>query len=635
MDENNLIKQMKLVVRTTVATKAEHRNEQVYREDIEDVVQCYYGLSDFYARAESNFKFYTGDQWHEKIQDENGIWMREDEYIRSKNKIPFVNNMIAPIVNNLDGQFRGNAGRSTVHSRKRELQDGAEMLTSALRVVEDINEMSELDATTFKNGIITGLFVQKCVYKYFDEYDRGDVKVSVPNFGRLFFNSDLDDVRAKDIHIIGELHDMGIDNIVKAFAKNSVDEERIRGWYSVRERVSTEQGLRGSVRSNVIVSDDMSKGRVIELWREVVQRKVYEHDTLFGKLRVTTRSLEEVAADNAERVRLGIEAGLDEDSIALIKTNERYETTWQVRYLTPQGYCLYEGFTPYAHQSHPYIVRFARLVNGRVWGLVEDTKPQQKDINRKIAMLDFLVGAGAKGVLLVPEDAIPDDMNLDEITDQWSRFDGVIKLKMKPGVPVPQQIAVNNTNIGIKEQLALQMDIIEKSSGVSGAMQGHNANAGTPASLYQQQTLNSSVNSRGLLDSFRNFRRRRDMLIVKLIVQFYNDDRYLSIVGESSDVEAMRYDTEKVKQLEWDLVTSDGVDTPVYRFMIDEQLNRLLELGVIDADMYLQNSSYPFSDKMLAQLKAKRERENELAAEADPNMVAKVQEMMGGANAGS
>ncbi len=629
MSNEALLKQLQLVARHTVTVKQPERKEVVYKEDIEDVMRAHYNLSDWYERANSSFKFYYGDQWHEKIQDKNGNFVREDDYIRSKGKIPFVNNMIAPMINNLDGQFRGNAGRSTVHSRKREQQEAAEILTSALRSVEDINEMSEMDANTFKYGIISGLFIQKLSYKYLDEYDRSDVDVSMPVFGRVFFNSDINDIRARDIRFIGELHDMPLEDIIKTFAHSSEDEKRIRQWYNLSLRLDTMRGLEGNERADVFLADNINQGRVIEVWRKVIVRKVFEHDTAYGRMIVTDRTTDEINAENEERIRMAVKAGLNENQVALIHPYERYESTWRVRFLTPNGQCLYEGFTPYAHQKHPYIVRFAKLINGRVWGLVEDVKPQQKDINRKIAMLDFLVGAGAKGVLLVPEDGIPDDSSLDEISDEWSKFDGVIKLRMKPGVAPPQQMYSNGTNIGIKEQLALQMEILEKSSGVSGAMQGHQAKSGTPAVLYQQQTLNSSVNSRGLLDSFRNFRKQRDIMIVKLITQFYDDNRLLSIVGEGSDVEAIRYDPEKVKNVEWDLVTSDSVDTPIYRMMIDEQLNRLLELGVIDVETYLKNSSYPFSDKMLQQIKSRQEQQQELAAQADPEKVEKVKQMMG------
>ena len=86
------------------------------------------------------------------------------------------------------------------------------------------------------------------------------------------------------------------------------------------------------------------------------------------------------------------------------------------------------------------------MVNGECWGLVEDLIDQQKMINRNMVMFDFMNSASAKGVLLVPEDCIPDDGSLEEIADEWTRYNGVIKIRTRTGAIIPQQISSNAIN---------------------------------------------------------------------------------------------------------------------------------------------------------------------------------------------
>ena len=67
-------------------------------------------------------------------------------------------------------------------------------------------------------------------------------------------------------------------------------------------------------------------------------------------------------------------------------------------------------------------------------------------------MLDFIMNASAKGVLLIPEDCIPDGMTPADFAKEWVRFNGVITyVPSQKHTKVPEQISANSTNIGITE----------------------------------------------------------------------------------------------------------------------------------------------------------------------------------------
>ena len=100
-------------------------------------------------------------------------------------------------------------------------------------------------------------------------------------------------------------------------------------------------------------------------------------------------------------------------------------------------------------------------------------------MNRLITINDFAIRSSAKGVLLFPESLLPDDMSMDDIAEQWTKSDGLIAYKPKPGVEAPKQIVNNLTNIGTHEMLQLMMNLMEDTSGVTGALQGKPGFSGT------------------------------------------------------------------------------------------------------------------------------------------------------------
>ena len=112
--------------------------------------------------------------------------------------------------------------------------------------------------------------------------------------------------------------------------------------------------------------------------------------------------------------------------------------------------------------------------------------------------------ASAKGVLLMPEGAV-DPENMQNVVDQWSRFNGVIVYRPRPGYPDPKQVSGNATNIGISELLDIQLKMLEDVSGVNGALQGNLANNSISGTLYNQQTQNALISLSDLLDTFASF----------------------------------------------------------------------------------------------------------------------------------
>jgi hypothetical protein len=234
--------------------------------------------------------------------------------------------------------------------------------------------------------------------------------------------------------------------------------------------------------------------------------------------------------------------------------------------------------------------------------MVADLIDPQRSINRNYIMHDFITSAAAKGVLLVPEEAIPDDMDIEDIADEWSKYNGVIKYRAKDGVKQPEQVVARSFNVGQFDMMNLQMRLMHDISGVHDAAQGKSLGTGTPSSLYQQAVNNSHVNILDYMESFAWLLSERDYKIVQIIKQFYTDSTPLPKSGKTR--ESMYYDPELVRNFDYYNEISKGNDTPVARLYLDTMLFQLLQQKLITLEMYLEESSAPFSDSLLQKVRA-------------------------------
>ncbi len=196
----------------------------------------------------------------------------------------------------------------------------------------------------------------------------------------------------------------------------------------------------------------------------------------------------------------------------------RYDivTTWHCRWFSPMGDLLAEWDSPWAHGSHPFTIKFYPLTDGEVHSFVEDIIDQQKAVNQIITLINNIMMASAKGVLVFPETALPDGFTWEDIKRVWRDCNGILPYNPNLSTSKPEQISVNNTNIGAYEMVKLQMQLLEEISGVTGALQGKATVSGNSATLYQNETTNAVIALSDIFGTFTNFRNNRDNKIANL-----------------------------------------------------------------------------------------------------------------------
>lgn len=463
---------------------------------------------DKYRHTRTRSRNYTfGNQWSDTINLPDGRSISEEQYLKEQGKVPLKNNLIRKLVKNVVGQFRAIQTQPVCIARNRQDQPLSEILSSALQYVHQHNHLWEIDGRSLEEFLISG----SCFHKieYGKRNNKNDVWIDEVNPNRIFFNS-MEDSRHWDCTLIGELHDVPIAQVLSHFAhgsrKRATELREIYCNATESQLRETYENLSSEPLDNIdfFMPTDKHLCRIIEVWRLENRERLMCHDTLTGRYyKEEIDHAAEIEEENQRRISEARSKDIAEENVPLIHTEWFIDQFWYYRFFTPFGEILAEGETPYWHGEHPYTFKLYPLIDGEIHSFVEDIIDQQRYINRLITLVDFIMGSSAKGVLLFPENQIPDGMTIEDIAEEWTRYNGVILFKPKPGEALPQQIAINATNIGAYELLNLQMQLLDNISGVHGAMQGQAPSAGTPADLYSQQVQNAGIN---LIDIFESFK---------------------------------------------------------------------------------------------------------------------------------
>lgn len=617
--------------------------------------QRYYdNMANFRKRRQRNKRYNYGDQWGDVIETETKCGFKhsitEEQYIREQGSEPLKNNLIRRLVKNVLGVYRSQSKEPTCNARDKDEKRYGETMSIVLQCNRQLNRANEIDARTMEEFLISGAAIHKKKFGW--RRNRLDCWTDYVNPNNFFVDGNMKDFRGWDVSCIGEVHDISLGEVLREFADDAAKANWLKRIY--RDAASVEYladnlqqfGEFDPRNIDFMTPSDPSLCRVIEVWKKESKPRYRCHDYNNGDdFKIDIEDYHDIVeAENKDRMERGTAAGMRPDDIPMIKAEWFMDDYWYFYYLTPFGDILREGETPYAHGEHPYVFKFYPFIDGEIHSFVEDVIDQQRYVNRLITMYDFIMRASAKGVLLCPEDCLPDDMSWDDFCDEWSRFNGVVRYIPSKSGQVPTQVANNSTNIGIGDLLSYQLKFFEDISGVNGALQGKPGASGTSGSLYAQQTQNATMSLLDILETFSQFVIDGAYKDVKNIQQYYDTKRTFNIVGRSG--QEIEYDPKKIRDVEFDINITESTATPVYRQMANEFLMTLWQNQAITLEQLLQVGDFPFGDELQQSIATQKEemehggtpegfspqlqQQVQQASETNPKAQAMLQQMMSG-----
>lgn len=593
----------------TVASAKRYGGRRAF--DILMEAQYYWNqMEDFRKDRERNKRYTYGFQWDDMICVD-GKSMTEEEYIKSQGNVPLKNNLIRRLVRSVLGVYRSQSKEPTCTARDRDEQKLGETMSTILQCNMQLNRMPDVYARSMEEFLISGFIVHRKSYGWRNGKEDCWTDYVQPN--NFFIDNNMRDFRGWDVSVLGEVHDISFGQLCEQFASSPQEYRELRDiykWAARKDYIATYAERFGYSRLenyDFLFTSEPGRCRVIEIWRKEQKPRYRCYDYQNGDIfKIDEEDYAQVVlAENEERMRMAKEVGMPEEEVPLIKATWFVDDYWYFYYLSPFGDILREGETPYEHGSHPYVFKAYPFIDGEIHSFVADVIDQQRYTNRLITLYDWIMRASAKGVLMMPEDSLPDGVSIDDIAESWTEFNGVIVYRPSKSGKVPEQVANNSTNIGIAELLNMQLKFFEDISGVTGALQGKPGYSGESASHYNQQTENATKSLLDLLECFSCFVVDGAYKDVKNMQQFYDTKRVFNIAGRSGA--QIEYDPKKIRDVEFDLSITESTSTPAYRHLANDMLMQLYQSQAISVEQLLEHGDFPFADELLQSIKSQKE----------------------------
>lgn len=588
-------------------------------------------MEDFRKDRERNKRYTYGFQWDDKICVD-GETMTEEEYIKRQGNVPLKNNLIRRLVKSVLGVYRSQSKEPTCTARDRDEQKLGETMSTILQCNMQLNRMTEVYARTMEEFLISGFIVHRKSYGWRNGKEDCWTDYVQPN--NFFIDNNMRDFRGWDVSVLGEIHDISFGQLCEQFASSPEDYRRLRDiykWAAKKEYIASYAERFGYSRLenyDFLFTSEPGRCRVIEVWRKEQKPRYRCHDYQNGDIfKIDVKDYQKcVVAVNDERIEMAKSVGMPEEEVPLIKATWFIDDYWYFYYLSPFGDILKEGETPYEHDSHPYVFKAYPFIDGEIHSFVSDVIDQQRYTNRLITLYDWIMRASAKGVLMMPDDCLPDGVSIDDIAESWAEFNGVIVYRPSKSGRVPEQVANNSTNIGIAELLNIQLKFFEDISGVTGALQGKPGFSGESAAHFQQQTQNATTTLLDLLECFSGFVVDGAYKDVKNIQQFYDSKRVFNIAGRNGA--QIEYDPKKIRDVEFDLSITESTTTPAYRHLANDILMQLWQAQAISVEQLLEHGDFPFADELLQSIKSQKEQleQGKMPDGLSPELMAQAQQ---------
>ncbi len=411
------------------------------------------------ARRRRLMQHTYGDQWSDPVEtSEYGCITEHDKAVMAGMR-PLTNNLLRSLVKSIVGRFRYNITRE------------GEEPSEVLRRLRADNFLSELDSRALEEYLISGCVIQKVVC---ERRSGGGLGVWVDNISpESFFCNRFLDPRGNDIRIVGMVHDMGVDELKLRFGHGSRRRcQRLeRAYRELRSRRMDESLF--SADSDILA--DFTRPRSPELCR-VIEVWTFDIDS----------------------------------------SSPHVDPHWHCRYLLPDSRVIDESRSHLPSGSHPFAVKFYPLTDGEIHPFIEDLVGQQKHINLLVTTIDHILANSAKGALLMPVDALPKGVDMEQVSNLWSKPGSVIPINSGCR-QLPTEITSQGRSEGAARLLDMEMKLFQQISGVTSALQGQPSGSSTSASLYESQVYNSTIALLDLYESFNSFRELRDRIALEYI----------------------------------------------------------------------------------------------------------------------
>ena len=569
---------------------------------------------------------YMGNQWENIIAAEDGRLLKEKDYLADKGRLAVTMNICAPVINNLQGQFRQNKAERQVYAVTRGDEEGVEMLNMARRSFRRKSDSTAREADGFFEWTLSGAAMFRSSYELDPATGRYEVQDAAVHATRGFYNMDVLERQLDGLKLVGQLHDVTVEEIITNFAFSPEDEDRIRGYYPDKSPASQNLGswYSGSGFYDQVAAGDFhspadaSLARVVEAWVTEYEWTPMAFDPLSDPdVYLQALALLAPIGVNVEDFVLlpqgygPLPSGEDQESVQRRNLGreqfnippieiraEKFIPSWYCYYLSPDGDVIYQKRTPYWHGEHPYTLGNAFWVDGQTRGLIDTIEDPQRWLNRVLMSIDHQMITGPKGTMLYDLDILDGSgLTQSDVDEAIVRGDATLGIRPQGGrlTDMYEQIKSQSLSAGVFEMVPVLMQFVERLSGVNDASQGRGVKSGTSGVLNQQMIQQGALSVFIYTDTYLELLQQKDRKEIRLIQQALQSPQ--SFYDQSTG-KSVSYEPFRARALEVEIALGSASDTATLRLAQEQMLRADMEAGAISPLIYFDHSARPDARKL-------------------------------------
>lgn len=457
---------------------------------------------------------YDGDAWKPEDKQE----------VEARGQIAINFNRVKPTCDWLIGSEKKNRIDFNVLPRTSEDAQGAEVKTQVLKYLSDVNHLPVERSQAFKDAVISGLGWLEAGKG--NEPGEEPIFIDYEDWRNIWYDPLSVRLDLKDCRFLIRRKRVDLDvacamfpRVSQALKVSARSNQRDDRWDEYDDDLDTdlEAQIEDMGADGTGEYSGRSRVELVECWYRTPETvQVLNHGTEdIGTLRGVR--YREAERDHQDLVNNGY-ASLT-NSIRMV-----------VRCMIMSGNIVLQDVeSPYNHGRFPFIPvwGYRKKRDNTQYGVVRNIRDIQDDLNKRMSKSLFHASTNR---VVMEEGAVEDE---DELADEVSRPDGIIKYKKGSVFEIQNNLALAREHIDI---MSLDAEYIESVGGVTDEQMGRETNAVSGRAIEARKEQGNVVNSE-LFDNLRVATQILGEILLSLVEQYYTESKIIRLTNEKNQPE--------------------------------------------------------------------------------------------------
>ncbi|SEH89609.1 portal protein [Paraburkholderia hospita] len=569
------------------------------------------------SRQEGNrAEMAVDEDYYDNIQ-----WTEEElEELRERGQAATVYNVIAQSINWIIGSEKRGRSDFKVLPRRKDGGRAAELKTSLLKYLSDVNHLPFSRSQAFEETVKAGISWLETQIQHED--DGEPIYAGSESWRNIIWDSTYRRLDLEDCRYIFRVKWVDLDVAIALFPERKAQLERAAmdnydTWGAddldgddAMDSIEYEREIAGGVRDAATVYV-RKRVRLIEAWFRMPER--------VQKLRGSRSDFRgEVFDPNDERHLVELQTG--RATLAVAPMMRMY-----CAIMTTADMLVY-GASPYRHNRYPFtpIWGYRRSRDGMPYGVIRAMRGMQDDVNKRLSKALYILSTNK---VIMDEGAVDD---IEKFRTEVARPDAVIE--KKPGKSL--EINVDRDLEPAHLELASRsMNMIQQVGGVTDEMLGRTTNAVSGVAVQARQEQGSIATNK-LFDNLRLAFQQHGEKELSLIEQYMTDEKQFRITNMRGAPEYVQMNDglpeNDITRSKADFIIDEAEWRATMRQAAVSELMELLtkmppEISITMLDLLVENMDIPNRDELVKRIRAVNGQKDPDQTEPTPEDMAREQ----------